>query len=121
MAAGVDTRRTCPDVFDLPASVICNGLSRHVDRRLEASHKAVHWYRNECKDSKCEKLSFATWRSNRTGHAHDRMQNVEHHAALALYEQAANPRLRRAGTWGTRDTGRFKATSLYECSMRLHR
>ena len=77
------------DGFNLPASVIYIGFSRHVDRRLEASHGAVLRYRNKSGDAQCKKLWFAMWRSDWSSMAHKAGRKPQQHTALALYERAA--------------------------------
>lgn len=76
-----------PEPKDLPAEMVYVGMSRHIDQRLEQRHSAVVRYRVECSDIACQRLYFATWRSDWSSRSISSMSPTAR-ARLLLYERA---------------------------------
>jgi hypothetical protein len=75
----------------LHSSVLYIGMSRHVDTRLERTHKAVNRYRAMFNDNECKNLRYAIWYSSWTSHGYrvaNDSQSVVANAKLALFERA---------------------------------
>jgi hypothetical protein len=71
----------------LQPSVVYIGMSTHVERRLERTHKGVAAYRKQFNDVKCERLWYSTWHSPWNNSGPLTAQRAIERATIALYER----------------------------------
>jgi hypothetical protein len=71
----------------LDEAVIYIGMSTHVERRLERSHKAVMAYKQQSGDIVANNLRFTVWHSGGTKGPFEQKGSVVEAAAIAVYER----------------------------------